>query len=124
MKESSDDGRAKNRVGDAASRDRRFGLALAAQVVARAALGIGFQRAHLQQSRDAARAARAHELLGEGDVGVREPRAVVTPLVEYSDQVDRRVAAAQQTRERRLVVHVGLDELDARLHQQRAAARA
>lgn len=116
-----DHGRAKDRHCDVVAGklpDQLFGPPFRAQIVARPAVGVCFQRAHLNESADACLVARVHQLLGELDVRPDETAAVVPALVEYSDQVDNRVASDQKLVERRLVVDITVAKLETGQHEQ------
>src|SRR5690606_30800624 len=98
--------------------DQLLGLALRAQVVARPAIRVRLQRAHVQEPRDARLVARTQQLCDEIDVHMLEPAAVASPLVQDADEIDDGIGASEERRERALVVHVRADQLDAREHEQ------
>jgi hypothetical protein len=51
-------------------------------------------------------------------VDVLKAGTVVALLVQYADQIHDRVASLKVLMQRRLVMHVGLDQLDCRQHEQ------
>jgi len=99
-----------------------LGLTLAAQVMAGAALGIGVERAHVQQPPHAGIVHRLQDAGGELDVGVPEPGAAMTALVEYSHQVNDHIAAVEAAAQKRRVIHIADPDLDARERAQLLAA--
>jgi len=86
---------------------------LAAQIVARPGIGICFQRAHLQKKGNAAVLAGCDEFLDELNMRSAESAAVMPFLVKDTDQIDDCMYAGDHAAQRRLIMYVGADDLDA-----------
>ena len=98
--------------------DDGLALALRADVFG-TAVGIGAERAHVQQAADAGLLHRGDDLLRQRDMrgaealAVRNLRIVV---MQHADQVDDDILTAHQFDELRFVVDVGLDHFHLRQH--------
>jgi len=95
-----------------------LGLALAAQVVARAVVGVGPEPAHLQQPVDACRPAGRDDLPGQFDMDVAEAGAAAPALVVDADEVDHRIVALEGCGQLRFVMDVAAHDPDRWQHPQ------
>ena len=110
-----EDGPVEGRAGGAY---QSFGLAFGAQVVTRAALGIGIECAHVQQPRHARLRHRVQQPRGEFDVRTAKSGAAKAALVEDPTNIDDGIGAVDAAAKEVRVVDVADRELDARQRHQ------
>jgi hypothetical protein len=68
--------------------------------------------------------ASGDDLLGDLQVGVTEPFSLVSPLVQYADQIDHGIDPGELLSEISQILYVGLDQLGARQYKQVAVTLA
>jgi hypothetical protein len=81
--------------------------------MARSTLGVGFERAHVDEALYTHFGARVSEILDEVHMHRREPAAVVPALVEDTDEIDDGRAPVEERYERTRGTNVGRQEIDA-----------
>ena len=72
----------------------------------------------MQQPLHAGRPTSADDFCGQLGMNVPKPGATSTAFIENADQVDDGLEAAEVRRELACVVHIGIDQIDVRQHQQ------